>query len=60
MNAQRASRGADHFQRLYDVDPDPWRFGSSEYEQAKYQRTIASLGGAGFDPALKPAAPSEC
>jgi len=43
MNARRASHSADHFQRLYDVDPDPWRFGSSEYEQAKYGRTIASL-----------------
>ena len=48
MIAQRASRGADHFQRLYDVDPDPWRFGSREYERTKYQRTIASLGGCRF------------
>ena len=48
MNARRASRGADHFQRLYDVDPDPWRFGSSKYEQAKYRRTIASLSSRRF------------
>ena len=48
MNGQMASRSADHFQSLYDASPDPWRFGSSEYEQTKYQRTIASLGGCRF------------
>src|SRR5690242_5116845 len=42
------SRGADHFERLYDASPDPWRFSSSEYEQSKYQRTIASLGDCRF------------
>ncbi len=44
MNGDRASRDAAHFQRLYDASPDPWRFRTSQYELAKYRRTIASLG----------------
>jgi 2-polyprenyl-3-methyl-5-hydroxy-6-metoxy-1,4-benzoquinol methylase len=48
MNGQRATLGADHFQRLYDASPDPWRFGSSKYEQAKYRRTVASLSSRRF------------
>jgi hypothetical protein len=39
----RPSRDAAHFQRLYDADPDPWHFRTSEYEQAKYQRTLETL-----------------
>ena len=38
------SHGPQHFQRLYDADPDPWRMRSSAYEAGKYRRTIASLG----------------
>ncbi len=44
MSRQRASRGAEHFQRLYDADADPWHFRTSAYEQEKYRRTLASLG----------------
>jgi cyclopropane fatty-acyl-phospholipid synthase-like methyltransferase len=44
MSGDRASRDAEHFQRLYDASPDPWRFRTSEYEHLKYDRTIASLG----------------
>jgi SAM-dependent methyltransferase len=44
MNTARASLGPGHFQRLYDAGSDPWRFRSSEYEQAKYRTTVASLG----------------
>ena len=32
MSRQRMSRGAEHFQRLYDADPDPWHFRTSAYE----------------------------
>ena len=44
MSAPRESRDAGHFARLYEADPDPWRFRSSAYEQAKYRRTIEALG----------------
>jgi hypothetical protein len=48
MIAPRESRGAHHFQRLYDASPDPWQFRSSEYEREKFRTTIASLGGKHF------------
>ncbi|UDL95204.1 class I SAM-dependent methyltransferase [Lichenihabitans sp. PAMC28606] len=32
-----------HFEQLYDRNPDPWRFATSDYERAKYAATIASL-----------------
>ena len=44
MNGDHKSRDSAHFQRIYDTSPDPWRFRTSEYEQAKYRRTVASLG----------------
>jgi cyclopropane fatty-acyl-phospholipid synthase-like methyltransferase len=44
MSMEKASRSAAHFERLYEADPDPWHFRSSEYEQAKYQKTIEVLG----------------
>ncbi len=37
------SLGPDYFERLYASDPDPWRFGSSAYEHAKYEATIDAL-----------------
>lgn len=39
----RPSRDAAHFQRLYDADPDPWQFRTSEYEQLKYRKTLETL-----------------
>jgi len=33
----------DHFEALYGRDPDPWAYGSSDSEQAKYRRTLAAL-----------------
>ena len=42
------SHGAAHFQRLYAMSPDPWQYSSSDYEQAKYRRTIAALQGRRF------------
>src|ERR1700761_6257783 len=44
MTQHRASRDPAHFQRLYLTSPDPWGFRTSEYERAKYHRTIESLG----------------
>jgi predicted TPR repeat methyltransferase len=32
-----------YFERLYQEDPDPWRFATSDYEREKYAATIAAL-----------------
>jgi SAM-dependent methyltransferase len=32
-----------YFDNLYQADPDPWRFETSDYEAAKYEATIAAL-----------------
>ena len=37
------SWGPEIFDRLYAEHPDPWRFESSAYEQAKYADTLAQL-----------------
>lgn len=36
---------AGEFERRYREDPDPWRYGSSPYERAKYDRTLAAIPG---------------
>jgi len=41
-----------YFEDLYDRDPDPWGFASSEYERDKYAHTLAALGGRRFEKAL--------
>lgn len=33
----------DDFELLYDRDPDPWSFATSDYEQRRYDVTVASL-----------------
>jgi predicted TPR repeat methyltransferase len=43
LTGNRPSRGAAHFQRLYDADADPWHFRTSAYEQAKYQKSLQAL-----------------
>jgi SAM-dependent methyltransferase len=43
LTRNRSSRDAAHFQSLYDENPDPWRFRTSEYEQAKYRKTLEAL-----------------
>ena len=35
---------AAYFQALYERDPDPWRFASSDYERDKYAATLAAIG----------------
>jgi len=32
-----------YFDALYAADPDPWRFETSDYEDAKYRATLAAL-----------------
>lgn len=32
-----------YFERLYQSDPDPWRFATSGYEREKYAATLAAL-----------------
>ena len=34
---------AAYFDALYDRDPDPWRFETSDYERGKYAATLAAL-----------------
>lgn len=36
-------RDPEHFERLYQRDPDPWRFATSDYERDKYAATLAAL-----------------
>jgi cyclopropane fatty-acyl-phospholipid synthase-like methyltransferase len=43
----------ERFEALYEADADPWRFATSDYERAKYERTLEALGdrryAAGFE-----------
>jgi cyclopropane fatty-acyl-phospholipid synthase-like methyltransferase len=38
-----ATRDAAYFEELYAVNPDPWNFAASAYEQEKYAATLAML-----------------
>ncbi|MBW4332215.1 nodulation S family protein [Stakelama sp. CBK3Z-3] len=38
------SLDADYFDRIFASDDDPWDLASSDYERAKFDRTIAALG----------------
>lgn len=33
----------DDFEQRYRIDPDPWRFATSDYEQRRYDVTVACL-----------------
>jgi SAM-dependent methyltransferase len=37
------SLSAEYFESLYQTDPDPWKFATSDYEAQKYQATLAAL-----------------
>jgi SAM-dependent methyltransferase len=39
----RRSMPASYFENLYTANPDPWKFATSGYEQAKYDATLAAL-----------------
>lgn len=47
------SRKAEHFERLYSADPDPWKLASSDYEREKYAATLSALGERRFENALE-------
>ena len=42
-----------YFDALYAREPDPWRFATSEYEQAKYAATLEALPRARFASAFE-------
>jgi SAM-dependent methyltransferase len=43
MSRYTQSLPPDYFDERYAADPDPWRFETSTYEQAKYEATLAAL-----------------
>lgn len=51
--SDETSRGAEFFERLYRADSDPWNFETSEYENRKYQATLAALERASYAMALE-------
>ncbi|MGI8649819.1 MAG: class I SAM-dependent DNA methyltransferase [Rubrobacter sp.] len=53
MSEARKRLDRDYFERLYAEHPDPWGFETSDYESRKYGRTLAALGGRGFENALE-------
>lgn len=49
-----SSHDAEHFRQIYARNADPWAFQTSAYEQEKYQRTLAALGGRRFRSGFEP------
>jgi len=51
----RHSRSLDagYFEKIYSDDPDPWKFETSDYERAKYDRTISALPRERFERVLE-------
>ena len=41
--SQRQSLPPSYFDNLYQANPDPWEFETSEYEASKYAATVAAL-----------------
>ncbi len=41
---RRSTLPGSYFEDMFASDPDPWRFETSDYEAAKYDRTVAALG----------------
>ncbi len=39
----KKSLDAGYFEKIYSGDADPWQFEASDYERAKYDRTLAAL-----------------
>jgi SAM-dependent methyltransferase len=52
MNSPQ-SLPASYFDALYQADPDPWKFATSEYEANKYAVTVAALPNARYSSALE-------
>lgn len=42
-----------YFESLYQNDPDPWKFASSDYEAQKYETTIAALPNSRYSSAFE-------
>jgi trans-aconitate methyltransferase len=53
MSRHTGTLAPNYFEALYARDNDPWRFASSEYERAKYARTLAALPAARYANALE-------
>jgi predicted TPR repeat methyltransferase len=49
----RNSLPPTYFEEMFAGDADPWGFETSSYEQAKYDHTLASLGGRHYRHALE-------
>lgn len=43
MKSSQPSLRPEYFDSLYNADPDPWKFETSEYEAKKYADTLAAL-----------------
>ena len=42
------------FNALYQRDPDPWQFASSDYELGRYERIVQALSGSRYERAFEP------
>jgi cyclopropane fatty-acyl-phospholipid synthase-like methyltransferase len=43
MSEPRPTLKPEYFDALYEADPDPWNFGASPYERAKYTLTLNAM-----------------
>jgi cyclopropane fatty-acyl-phospholipid synthase-like methyltransferase len=43
MSEARPTLKPEYFDALYTADPDPWNFGASPYERAKYSLTLNAM-----------------
>lgn len=53
MTAAKDRLDAGDFEARYRADFDPWRYETSEYEQNKYQATLAACGPGPFEAAVE-------
>ena len=53
MSRRTATLQPDYFEGLYAKDADPWKFATSDYEQAKYDETLAILRRSRYRSALE-------
>lgn len=51
--SQKQSLPPSYFDNLYNAEPDPWKFETSEYEANKYAATIAALPKQSYSSALE-------
>lgn len=53
MTRARTSLPPAYFEEMFAGTPDPWGFETSPYEKAKYDHTLAALGGRRYRQALE-------